>query len=338
VNIQITHSSSPLILVVDDERPLRLLMRRAMEQEGYQIAEAGNGEQCLEFCQQQIPALILMDAVMPKIDGFACCSTLHSLFGDRCPPVLMITALNDKESVDRAFESGAIDYITKPIHWAVLRQRVRRVLQMQWAQQEQKRLLEELQEKIEHERFLKEALELTNRQLEQLVSIDGLTQIANRRCFDTVLQQEWYRLAREQAPLVLILCDIDFFKLYNDTYGHLAGDECLRRVGKILHTTIRRPADMAARYGGEEFALILPNTHLEGAIHVVEMIQANLAKAAIAHAGSQVSTVVTLSMGLAGTIPTPGNTPIDLIAQADQALYQSKSAGRNRWCVYQSES
>ncbi|MBD2465140.1 PleD family two-component system response regulator [Oscillatoria sp. FACHB-1407] len=336
---------TPLILVVDDQKMLRLTLRRSLEKEGYRVIEASNGEECLALWQnydldfgqgeEQIPDMILLDAIMPQMDGFACCARLHDRLGDRCPPVLMITALDDEKSVDLAFEVGATDYITKPIHWAVLRQRVRRVLQARWAMAEQQRLLAELRATMALERSLKEQLEIANHKLERLASIDGLTQLANRRSFDLSLQQEWQRLNREQAPLTLILCDIDYFKAYNDSYGHIAGDECLRQVAALLQETVKRPADLVARYGGEEFALILPNTGLDGAIRLVETIQTHLRRRAIAHAGSSVNSIITVSIGIASTVPHTKLSPHELIDQADQALYRAKLQGRDRYCVYQ---
>lgn len=133
LNLDISNSS---LLIIDDERNLRLMLCRAMENEGYQVMEASTGEVGLMLCQQQVPDIILLDAVMPGMDGFTCCQQFHHYLGDRCPPILMITALCDFESVDRAFAAGAIDFVTKPIHWAVLRQRVKRILQTSVALQE----------------------------------------------------------------------------------------------------------------------------------------------------------------------------------------------------------
>ncbi|MBE9126472.1 MULTISPECIES: response regulator [unclassified Coleofasciculus] len=316
-------SKIPQVLIVDDEKTLRLILHRAMEQDGYQVMEVSDGDQCLAVCQQQLPDIILLDAMMPGTDGFTCCAQLKATFGEDCPPILMITGLNNQESVDRAFESGATDYITKPIHWAVLRQRVRRLLETHWA-------MVELRRKIEKERLLMTELEAANRELQRLACLDGLTQIANRRAFDEALQQEWRRLARERAPLSLILCDIDFFKAYNDTYGHQAGDECLKQVANSLRQAVKRPADLVARYGGEEFAIVLPNTQLKGAVKVAEIVRSELNAKAIAHSGSQISDCVTLSFGVAGVIPCPGTSPEQLIAEADQALYQAKVEGRDR--------
>ncbi|MGB3692968.1 MAG: PleD family two-component system response regulator [Spirulinaceae cyanobacterium] len=316
---------SPLILIVDDEKTVRMVLRRAMAKEGYKVIDACDGEECLEICLKQQPDLVLLDAMMPGIDGFTCCAQLHKLLGKNCPPVLMITALEDQTSVDLAFDVGATDYITKPIHWAVLRQRVRRLIQTWW-------LVQELKLQIEREKMLSEELEITNQKLHRLASVDGLTQIANRRCFDQTFLYEWKRMTRQKQSFSLILCDVDFFKAYNDTYGHLAGDKCLLKVAQIIGANTKRPGDLAARYGGEEFAIILPNTGGEGAVKVAENIKQHLHSLAIPHVGSLISNYITLSFGIASTIPDPACSPESLINQADNALYEAKRKGRNRVC------
>ncbi|TAF05806.1 MAG: diguanylate cyclase [Nostocales cyanobacterium] len=178
----------------------------------------------------------------------------------------------------------------------------------------------------------KEKAEKANQKLEQLVNLDGLTQVANRRCFDERLQAEWKRLAREQQPLSLILFDVDKFKSYNDYYGHLGGDDCLIRVAQIVQQTVYRPADLVARYGGEEFSVLLPNTDLAGAIQVAQNIQQAIDKMAIPHAKSDVKNIVTLSIGICSLIPSLDIKPDILISSADQALYNAKETGRNRYC------
>ncbi|NET51640.1 MAG: diguanylate cyclase [Merismopedia sp. SIO2A8] len=306
-----------------------------MDDEGYQVVEAANGEQGLEAYQRIRPHLVLLDAMMPVMDGFVCCTRLQKLsdqsrevrnhlsvvngngsfdpknlyFADHIP-VLMITGLNDQESVDRAFAVGATDYLTKPIHLAVLRQRVRRLIQ-------QFQLYQQLEE--------------ANRELRRLALLDGLTGVANRRRFDEYLEDEWNRMVRERLPLSLILCDIDFFKRYNDTYGHQAGDDCLRRVADALRFCAKRSVDLVARYGGEEFAVILPNTNAAGASRVAKVILEVVSNLEIVHDQSEVSKHVTLSLGIGSIYPKPSKTPQMLISAADKALYQAKAAGRNRY-------
>ncbi|MBH8552486.1 PleD family two-component system response regulator [Nostocaceae cyanobacterium CENA357] len=323
----------PLILVADDDKAIRVLLRKAMEQEGYRVVEVTDGKQCLDAYETVKPDIVLLDAVMPVMDGFTCCkhllqiarnnlmSALASLDTDSGlgntvisklwgrTPILMITSLDDEQSVDRAFEAGATDYVTKPIHWAVLRQRLRQLLQ-------QAQVYKQLEE--------------ANLALQQLANVDGLTGLANRRRFDNYLNTQWINLAQEESALSLILCDIDFFKFYNDQYGHPAGDLCLQKVGTILSNKAQKHQDLVARYGGEEFAVIMPHTHANGAIHVAKAIQAGVRNLQIAHRGSAVNQSVTLSIGVSSIIPTWESSPSDLILAADKALYRAKAEGRDR--------
>ena len=179
---------------------------------------------------------------------------------------------------------------------------------------------------------LYQQVESANIQLQRLANLDGLTQLANRRYFDEHLNSEWKRLAREEAPLSLILCDIDFFKAYNDTYGHLAGDKCLVEVANVIRSATKRPADLVARYGGEEFAVILPNTDASGAIYLAELIRKFVKTLRIPHLNSSKTLGVTLSLGVASTIPDHKSEPVKLIRDADIALYQAKESGRDRIC------
>ncbi|MCM0590985.1 MAG: PleD family two-component system response regulator [Gloeotrichia echinulata IR180] len=323
----------PIILVADDDKTIRVLLREAMEQEGYRVVEVNDGKQCLDAYETIKPDIVLLDAVMPVMDGFTCCKHLlqiarnnlisalatfdiESALGNNVisklwkrTPILMITSLDDEASVDRAFEAGATDYVTKPIHWAVLRQRLRRLLQQAQVYKQ---------------------LEAANQALQHLANVDGLTGLANRRRFDDYLNTQWINLAQEELPLSLMLCDIDFFKFYNDKYGHPAGDVCLQQVGGVLNQNAQKTQDLVARYGGEEFAVIMPNTHAAGAVHVAKGMQAGVRDLQIVHHGSAVSQYVTLSMGVATIIPTWESSPSDLIVAADKALYQAKADGRDR--------
>ena len=175
-------------------------------------------------------------------------------------------------------------------------------------------------------------LEIANRELQRIANIDRLTGVANRRQFEQFVKQEWRRLAREKEPLSLILCDVDFFKNYNDTHGHPAGDECLRQVAQAISTAVKRPGDLVARYGGEEFAVILPLTDIDGATIVAQAISCQMRQQQLPHRSSTVSQHVTLSIGVASTMPNPAHQPETLISKADQALYQAKRQGRDRIC------
>ena len=168
------------------------------------------------------------------------------------------------------------------------------------------------------------------REATRLANFDSLTQIANRLKFDGHLTKQWKQMMREQSSLSILLCDIDYFKQYNDTYGHVMGDGCLKRVARALNETLSRPTDLVARYGGEEFAAVLPQTGEEGALRVAERMQMAIAHLKIPHASSSINPYITVSIGMASTIPQPQRSPASLIDEADQFLYRAKQQGRNR--------
>lgn len=308
------------LLIVDDDAATRAFVKFAMQRDGHQVIEARMGEECLTMAQEDRQDLILLDAQMPIMDGFTCCAELKALLKDNCPPIIMITGLADKKSVDLAFSVGATDYTLKPIHLIVLRHRVRQVLK-------ERELRNELA-------AINQQLADANRDLQKLASIDGLTQIANRRYFKEILEREWGRLARNRHPLGLLLCDIDFFKQYNDLYGHLAGDRCLQDICQSLRNSIWRSADLVARYGGEEFVLLLPETDAAGTQAVAERVHTAVSNLAIPHRGSRVASIVTLSIGAASIIPHFDDFPNSLIDIADRALYAAKSKGRDRTVMH----
>lgn len=200
-------------------------------------------------------------------------------------------------------------------------------------QTQAKILVEEIAIALDHSQ-LYEKLKQDNYKLQALALTDSLTELANRRRFDEYFETAWQRLAREQQPLTLILCDIDYFKRYNDYYGHPMGDICLAQVSQVLTTCIRRPADLIARYGGEEFAVVLPNTDTDGGHNVAKAIQQKLANAAIPHSTSTVAKVITLTMGVATVIPNHKLNSQDLLRAADLALYHAKQQGRDRIYVH----
>lgn len=330
---------TPLILIVDDDRYMRTQLRQRLESEGYQVEEAEDGRQALEAYARLRPDIVLLDVIMPVMDGFTCCAQLHKLqingvlnntLADGLEPqahaqlpvltpILMVTGLEDQQSVDQAFEVGATDYITKPIHWALLRRRVSRLIQ----QSQLYRQLEDTNQKLEE----------VNQMLQRLALVDGLTQVANRRCFDETLIHEWQRISRESGLLSLIFVDIDYFKCYNDTYGHLAGDACLKQVAQAISKAVHRPADLVARYGGEEFVVLLPSTTLAGANQVAETIKMAMKKLDLAHSGSPLGGKMTLSLGISCLNPSQHNSPLTLIKLADKALYLAKESGRDRICL-----
>jgi diguanylate cyclase (GGDEF)-like protein len=300
------------ILLVDDDLVVRARVSESLTQDGFEVILAKDGNDGMMAYQQHRPDLILVDAVMPILDGFEFCQQLKNL-GDRLTPILMITSLDDNESVDRAFASGATDYITKPINLSILRQRVRNLIRQSHLIKNQ---LNELQQ--------------ANQNLQLLANLDSLTKLANRRGFDDYMQREWERMQRIRAPLSLIMCDVDFFKNYNDRYFHPIGDKCLIEVATAMRNTVRRTGDLVARYGGEEFAIVLPNTNALGAVSVAENIRSAIKNLQIIHEASSVCPYVTISVGVSTIIPTQENDFQTLIHAADRALYQAKSQGRDR--------
>ncbi|QSJ18024.1 diguanylate cyclase [Nostoc sp. UHCC 0702] len=316
------HYNPPLILVVDDERTLRLVLHQAIKKEGYRVTEACNGQHCLDICQQQLPDLVLLDAMMPGLDGFNCCMQLQTLLGENCPPVLMITALDDQESVDRAFEVGATDYITKPIDWSVLSQRINRLLTSKGAMMEH-------QQKIQRECLLTAQVEAANRELQRIASVDHLTQIANRYYFDEYLQREWNRLQKYELPVSLILVNINFTKA-DEQYQ--AKDEYLRQIAGSIRKCKQRGADLVARFGDEEFAMILPNTQAEAALNIAEAIVTNVKAMKIADDGSN-DDFFTLSLGVTSVIPSFASSMNKLIVTAEKALLQAKMVPSDRIVV-----
>lgn len=270
--------------------------------------------------------LILMDIVMPDVNGIEACRNIKKREGLLDVPVIMVTATTYKEDLELAFSAGAMDYITKPLDRVELLARVRSAL----------RLKHEIDRRKTRELELLEVtrqLEAANEVLLNLSLLDGLTGIANRRYFDQVLLHECGRSKRDKTPLSLIILDIDYFKAFNDTYGHLKGDDCLKKVASELKQTLKRPGDFLARYGGEEFAVVLPNTDDLGAISVAEEMRAGVEGAGIAHINSRCADNVTVSLGVITRFPGQADTPEDLILAADRALYLSKNEGRNRVSV-----
>jgi diguanylate cyclase (GGDEF)-like protein len=307
-----TEPSLQRILLVDDDLVVRAKVSESLEQDGFEVILAKNGNDGIAAYKEYHPDLILVDAVMPILDGFEFCEQLKNL-GERLTPILMITSLDDNESVDRAFASGATDYITKPINLPVLRQRVRNLVRQSHLIKNQ---LTELQQ--------------ANQNLKLLANLDSLTKLSNRRGFDDYIQKEWDRMKRIKAPLSLIMCDVDFFKHYNDRYLHPNGDKCLVKVAMSMRSTVRRSGDLVARYGGEEFAIVLPNTDALGAVSVGENVRSAIKGLQITHEASAVCPYVTISVGVSTIIPNSENDFQALINAADRALYQAKSQGRDR--------
>lgn len=242
-------------------------------------------------------------------------------------PIIFVTAISkEQKCIFKGYEAGAVDYLFKPIEPIILQSKVRVFLELY----NQKTIISEQAELLEIK--VKELMELRedNFRLKILSVCDSLTGISNRRNFDLYMERSWKNAIRTGKPLSLIMADIDFFKAYNDNYGHLQGDECLVRVARAISYSIKRPIDFVARYGGEEFAVILPDTDSEGAIVVAEDIHKCIEELSLKHEFSLAGSCVTLSLGVSTIIPKQSDTIGSFINNADKALYNAKQGGRNR--------
>jgi diguanylate cyclase (GGDEF)-like protein len=293
--------SEQTVLVVDDES-LNIDLIEAILSAECNVVSAANGGEALDFAAAENPDLILLDIMMPAMDGYEVCQRLKSDPLTSDIPVVFLTALGRIEQEVKGLEMGAIDYIAKPINPEIVKMRVRNHLELK-----------------RHRDTLK-----------TLSLRDGLTGIANRSALDEFLDQEWRRALRNEAWLSLLMIDIDHFKLFNDNYGHGAGDDCLIRVARALEAALKRPADLCARYGGEEFACVLPETDAEGTAIMGAALCRAVSDLHLEHEYSPAGDSVTVSVGGASFKPAAGNDPSGLLESADGQLYAAKSARRNR--------
>jgi two-component system chemotaxis family response regulator WspR len=313
------------VLLVDDQLIIVEAVRRMLsDQPDIEFHYVTDSTKSLETALQLQPTVILQDLVMPTIDGFGQIAQYRAEEGLRHVPVIVLSAKEDPKLKAHSFSTGANDYMVKLPDKLELLARVRYHSGAHISRLQRDQAF----------RFLRESqkqLADANIELQKLAALDGLTGIANRRRFDDTMRIEWQRGQRDKKPLTLLMCDVDFFKGYNDSFGHLAGDLCLKKVAAVLTEHLKRPADLAARYGGEEFAIILPETPLTGALIVAESCRRHLEQLAIENpqATTDLSSV-TMSIGVASLVPSPSSSVEELIQLADQALYAAKRGGRNR--------
>lgn len=296
----------PRLLLVDDE-PVNIQTLHQLFAGDCQVLMATSGAQALALARDRQPDLLLLDVQMPGMDGYEVCAQLKADPTVAQIAVIFVTAHDRPEDETRALEAGAADFISKPFNPAVVRARVRAQL----------------------------TIKLQADLLREMAFVDGLTGVHNRRHFDERLEAEAQRARRGRSSLSLLLADVDFFKRYNDCYGHLAGDDCLRRVARALQSCLHRPADVLSRYGGEEFACILPETDLAGALAVAEAMEEAVRALRIPHERSDVGPFATVSLGIAAAAPALRCATADLVALADEQLYRAKAEGRGRVCAQQ---
>ncbi len=295
-----THGK-PKLLVVDDQ-PINIQVMYQSFAGDYQVFMATSGAQALSICKANPPDLILLDIVMPGMDGFEVCQQLKADESTRNIPVIFVTAHTDAAQESHGLSLGAVDFIAKPVNPTVVRARVKTHL----------------------------TLKFQSDLLRKLVFLDGLSGVFNRRYFDQQLAVEWARSVRSNSPLSLIMVDVDCFKLYNDRYGHQAGDDCLRKIAVELKGGLKRPADLVARYGGEEFACILPDTPVEDALAIASELERKIRGLEIPHDTSVAAPVVTISAGVGTRTVDSGGDASKLLGLADGQLYSAKDNGRGR--------
>ena len=293
----------PKLLVVDDQ-PINIQVMHQIFGGDYQVFMATSGAQALSICQTNPPDLVLLDIVMPNMDGFGVCTQLKANDATCNIPVIFVTAHTDAAQETHGLSLGAVDFIAKPVNPAVVRARVKTQL----------------------------TLKFQSDLLRKLVFLDGLSGVFNRRYFDQQLGVEWARSSRSHAPLSIIMIDVDHFKLFNDRYGHQAGDDCLRQIAAALKACLKRPADLVARYGGEEFACILPDTSFHDAIGLGNDLERKIRALRIPHAVSSVTDVITVSVGVATRTVDSAKDAVALVGLADAQLYDAKQSGRGRVC------
>jgi diguanylate cyclase (GGDEF)-like protein len=295
---------NPMVLIVDDVPTNIQILAHALSS-AYRIKVASTGKDALKIAQRERPDLILLDIMMPGMDGFEVCRRLKSDAHTHKIPVIFVTAKNADADEEQGLNLGAVDYITKPFSIPIAKARIRNHIR------------------------LKQQADL----LESLSLLDALTGIPNRRRFDEALASELKRAARDGTTLSLLMIDIDHFKQYNDYYGHGAGDVCLQTVATELSRGVVRPSDVVARYGGEEFVIILPETDLVSAMQIAERLRQRIEALALPHAYSESASIVTISIGVAAQAEfTDNNLAQPLNDAADKALYLAKESGRNRVC------
>jgi two-component system, chemotaxis family, response regulator WspR len=312
------------VLLVDDQAMIGEAVRRSLVKEpGVEFRYCARPDDALRVAEEFSPTVILQDLVMPDVDGLTLVRRYRESAITQNIPVVVLSTKEDPIVKSEAFAAGASDYLIKLPDRIELIARVRhhsKAYIHQVQRDEAYRALHESQRKLIE----------TNQELQRLTNVDGLTGLSNRRYFNEFSAPQWKLASREQTPIGILMVDVDNFKKYNDTYGHLAGDEVLKGVGAAMMKSVSRPTDLPARFGGEEFVVLLPASPLESVKKVGERLRANVEGLRSPHVASTVCGHVTVSVGGAVTIPRPDDTLLGLIEMADQALYEAKESGKNR--------
>jgi len=320
------------ILIVDDRVENLLVLESILEVLDINIVKATSGNEALGYMFDYDFAVVLIDVQMPEMDGFETAELMRSSGRTQHIPIIFVTAISkDKNFVFRGYDSGAVDYIFKPIEESrILLSKIKVFIEL-YAQR--KKLIEQaqiLEAKVKELDQIKQELESANARLREQSYVDVVTEIPNRNKLDQYSKKVWEEAIREQKPVSMIMIDMDYFKKYNDNYGHIEGDKCLKKVAKAIQETLKRPVDFVARFGGEEFVVILPNVESDAAKIIAEDIRKNIEDLKITHYFSKISPYVTVSCGITSIIPTEADSIERVLNRADKALYLAKTQGRNR--------
>ena len=303
------------VLVVEDSKVALKAISGYIEAMGVQPLLAVNGHDAIALYTSERPDIILLDIILPDTDGYEVARQIRSLQGkDEWTAIIFLSVMSKDEDLARGIEVGGDDYIMKPVGSVVVQAKVRAMYRLVQMQRALVKLAGQLND--------------ANQELQRLSMTDGLTGIANRRMFDVAITREWRRCQRIKKPIALLMIDVDHFKKYNDRYGHLQGDECLKAIAQELARAAPRPGDLVARYGGEEFVMLLSETDEHGAQWVANRILQHVEGLNLSHADSSYGHV-TVSCGVSSVMPDAQSSAEMLIKSSDKALYQSKNKGRN---------
>jgi len=311
------------MLIVDDTNANLIALSALLESEDVNILQANSGNEALKIVLSNKIDIILLDVQMPNMNGFEVAEILRTNNKTKNIPIIFITAISkDEEYIFKGYELGAVDYLYKPIKNELLKSKIRVFLRLN----KQAKIIEEKNCELE---IVIKKLQEKEEEILKLARLDPLTGINNRRVFNENFEEEWARCFRNRKNLSVIMIDIDFFKQYNDTYGHLEGDNVLIKVAKEVVKTVGRSYDEVFRYGGEEFVVLLPETDYHGAFFIAEKIRKNIEELSIEHSGSKLSNCLTVSLGVSTCIPHDKMNKMDLLDVADNMLYKAKESGRN---------
>jgi len=318
-------TDAPLkILLVDDQKSHRMVLAAELTARGHTLIEADNAKEALRLFVMERPDMVLLDVEMPGQNGHWAAREMRLAEPDGWTPIIFLSGLVADRDLATGIDAGGDDYLFKPVSPVVLQAKL---AAMQRLCSLHKQMMQ-----------LTDQLKASNADLQALSVKDPLTGLTNRRGLDIRLDEELRAARRDQSTLTLILIDVDNFKLYNDTAGHLQGDQCLRRIGQLLGETCRRPRDLAARFGGEEFVILLPGTSHSGAMFFAKGLRRTLHQLALPHPGLNGEKCVTVSGGISTCVPD-GNTTIEsLLSRADAALYTAKSLGRDRFFCFETQT